>query len=107
MGGAVRYRIERHELGLHIGGKTGVRRGANIDRTRAAPFHIELYPAIAQRDFGSSLLELGQYRLKDIGPGVAYPYPTTRQGRSDQEGPGFDAVGHDVMVSPMQAFDAL
>jgi hypothetical protein len=55
---AVRHRVERGELRLHVGRKRRIRRGAHVDRARPAAAHVDFDPVVADVDFGAGLRSL-------------------------------------------------
>src|SRR3546814_13034618 len=48
---AVGDAVHGHELRLHVGGESGVRRGGEVDRARPAPMHVERNPVAVALQF--------------------------------------------------------
>ena len=94
--------IDRHELGLHVGGKAGIRRRAHIDRTRP--------PGRARQNAFVGRLPVEPSLLKFVECGAHLVGPCPKGGEFSagghdraQEGARLDAVGHDGVLAPCKA----
>ena len=103
---AVRHRIERHELRLHVGRETRIFGGAKRLRLHAAA-GLNADEALARRDDGAGLAQLFNHRIQVIGAAVAQHHVAARCRNGTQKGAGLNAVGHYLVVAAMQAINAL
>ena len=71
---AVRDGIERGELGLHVGGKRGVRCGADIDRSRPPAAHVDLDPVVTDCDARARLLQFAHDRVDVFGTRILHAH---------------------------------
>ena len=83
--------IQRHNLSLHIGGKSGVLRGAEIDGLGTTR-HLNTNPILTIRHDSARLAQFINHRIQQIGTRMPEHYITT--GRSDrtQKRTGFNAI---------------
>ena len=103
---AVGARGERHHLRLHVGGKPGVRRGAELERReRSAPRTRIASPRTVI--VGAGLAQLVEHRVERVG--LRAGERRVAAGRRDrrEERAGLDAVRHDRVRRAVQAVDTL
>src|SRR5882762_10442535 len=97
---------ERHELGLHVGGETGVGRGAQAHGLRPGG-HFDFDGAIRHFDPCAAFAQLFQRRIEGIGRGVEQPHLAARGGCGRQVSTELDAVRYDTVRSAPQRSHAL
>ena len=95
---AVGDRVERGELRLHVGGKSRMRRGAQVDGARPA-FHVDLDPVRADGDPGAGLAQLRDHGIEVRGLGPDDSHVPAGNGAGDQEGAGLDAVRQHAVLA--------
>ena len=98
-------RVHRHKLRLHIGGETGVRLGADVDRFRAV-LHIDSNPVVARFDDGTGFHQFFEHHFHGFRCGVAQHHFAAGHRHRAEEGTGFDAVGYYAVFAAVQFFHA-
>ena len=96
---------QRHELGLHVRRKAGIRQGLDVGRTKR--FMADDTDAVDFfLDFSADFLQFGNEGLQVFRNGILYENIALGHGCTDHESARFDAVGNDSVVSAMQFLDA-
>ena len=108
LGGALRHRVEGHELGLHVGRETRVFGGAKTLRAQPA---VGLHPdAVSQwGDGNAGVAQLLNHRFQMLGAAVAQEHVAASGGHGAQKGAGLYAVSHHLVrgaVQPGHTLDA-
>src|SRR5690606_24944436 len=98
--------VQRHELCLHVGRKTGVFDGAEAGGF-GTPVHAGAYPAVAFFDLYARLAQLVENGAYGVGCGAAQDDVAARGTHGTQEGSRFDAVGDDAMGGAVQTGDTV
>src|SRR3546814_3371154 len=62
--------VHGHELRLHVGGETRMRRGDDVHRLRPAPAHVDGDAVAAGADVGAGLDQLVEHRVEGAGARV-------------------------------------
>ena len=105
-GGAFGHGVDRHELGLHVGGEGRVRRGADAygsqPRRRLEANRIALGDNVA-----AAVHQLVDHGIEPGRRGTRQAHLATRGGRGAKIGAGLDAVRHDAMRRAVQGSHAL
>ncbi len=99
--------VQRRELRLHVGGKSRIRRGADIHRLRPLAMHVEFDPVIAGFDFRTGLLQLQQHGFQMPGICVVCTHAATGDGASHKVGTGLDAIGLYRVLCTVKAWYAV
>src|SRR3546814_3473498 len=68
---SIGHRVERRELGLHVGRKRGIRCGGETHRARPVAAHVDLDAVGAGVYMATGLLQLGQHRIQGVAAGAA------------------------------------
>ncbi len=106
-GSTVRHAVQHHELRLHVGGETRIRRSAHVDRFEF-PVHLEVHPIFSRLDLCACIAQLAQQRIENIRPGILEADVPAGGRCRNQKSTGFNAVGHDAITRAVQlahAFD--
>ena len=101
---AGRLRHEGHHLRLHIGGKTGVGQGGDVNALQAAPA-LEGEFAFGLLDLHAALAELFNHGFHVIGPCAFKGYLAFRRHAGDGVSGGLDAIGDDFVLCAAQLLD--
>jgi hypothetical protein len=99
--------IHGQKLGLHVGRKARMRRGADIDGARPRAVHVEADPVGPFLDRRTCLLQLDQNGLERGGHGARDLYPSAGRRCGDEIRASLDAVGHHPVASAMEPLDTL
>src|SRR5690606_32985047 len=100
-------RVHSGELGLHIGGKCGIRCSTQIDGFRTIALHIQLNPVFSGADMRTSFFKLQQHALEYSFAGI-FDFDTTASGGgSNQIGAGFNTIGHHRVLTAVQPLHAM
>ncbi|GBF30284.1 hypothetical protein MnTg04_00222 [bacterium MnTg04] len=92
---------------LHVGGKRGIRRGAEVDSLGHLPPHINLFP-VATRVYGCPCFtQFAEYGCQVLGPHIPDPHQTPGDRTSDQVGTRLYPVRQHAIIGTVQAFDSL
>ena len=104
--GPLRNSIERHELGLHVSGETGVFGGAKRLSLHTAP-RLNADKTLARRDGGARLAQLVDHCIQVVGAAMSEHDVAAGGCNSAQKGAGFNPVCDHLMRAAVQTFDAL
>jgi len=106
LGEAFRDGVERHELGLHVGGEAGVFSRAERLRLQAT-MRLDADEAVARSDRGTRFAQLVDNRIEVIGAAMHQDDIAARCRHGAQKGTGFDTVRHHLVRAAVQALHAL
>ncbi len=104
--GALGDRVERGELGLHVGGKTGVRRRDQVDCLRSPAAHVQLDAVAFQGDACTGFFKLIQNRIHGAGPRVDGTHSAAGHGGGNEKSAGFNPIGQDLVFVTLQPIPA-
>ena len=103
---ALRNGIHRHELRLHVGGKTGIFGGAQIDWLRTA-VHFRANPVFTGFNLHAHFAQFVQRGVHDARVNVGQANFAAGRGHRTQEGARFNTVGHNLVRYAVQALHAV
>ena len=109
-GAALRHRIEHHELGLHIGGKTRVLGGAKTLRFQvreSRTFSVHPQTTRHRLDAHARFAQFVNHRFQMVTASVSQHHITARCSHRAQKRSRFNAVGHDCVRSTVQLLNTL
>ena len=98
-------RIERHELGLHVGRESGIRSRADI-HSLMFPCAVNLDPIISDGYFGAGFFELLDHCGQRMGIAVCHSNFAFSHHGGNQEASDFDTVGNHAVSRSVKFFDA-
>ena len=93
---ALGYTVKRHNLGLHIGGKSGVFCSTEID-SLGPTRHLNPNPIVAIRHNDTRLAQFINDCVQQIGARMSECYITTGRGNCTQKSTRFDTIGNHSM----------
>src|SRR5437899_5740924 len=98
--------VEHHQLCLHVGRKSRIRSGPDVDRL-GPPRHGEGNRFAPGLQLSARLSKFFEYRLEGSGIRAAQGDAPSRRRGCGKEGSGLDAIGHDAVRRPVQPFYSL
>src|SRR6185437_7171984 len=104
---AVRHRVERRKLRLHVGRKSGIGCRAYVDGAGTTAPHIDLHPVVSHTDPGARFLQLHEHCIEVVRTRVLDPHVAARDGAGDQVSAALYSIGQDVVRGAAEPLDAL
>ena len=100
--GSLGARHQRHQLRLQVGGKSGKRRGGDIDGINPGAVAGDADAFIGRRHRGAGLCQNIERRLQQFGPRILQQHVAAGHRHRHRIGAGFDPVGQHCVAGAVQ-----